>query len=193
MVAGATVEIVGYWPNFPPANVDPTTVMEAPDLLALSPPFYASRAAGLTQLQRRDVAPVIGQEKTLLLSADRNDPARLEPVFPSSATIRVPKPPNWSSTSSARCCSCSTIWAACAAPRCWPISPGNPWNFRASGTLELQEITRVWDALDLSYQLCISYEVSVIPIASARAARDERPVDSVITEYGVINLSEAAS
>ena len=59
--------------------------------------------------------------------------------------------------------------------------------------LSLEEITRVWDALDLSCQLCISYEVSVIPIASGRAARDERPVDSVIMEHGVMNLSEAAS
>lgn len=103
VVAGATVQIVGYWPNFPPANVDPNTVMEAPDLLALSPPLYASRAAGITQLQRRDVVPVVGQEKTLILPAsvgesrlrlsdrigltagallvvDRNDPARLEHV-----------------------------------------------------------------------------------------------------------------
>lgn len=60
-------------------------------------------------------------------------------------------------------------------------------------TLGLEEITRVWDALDLSYQLCISYEVSVIPIFSSRAASDGRPVDSIITEYGIVNLPEAAS
>lgn len=59
--------------------------------------------------------------------------------------------------------------------------------------LSLEEITRVWDALDLSYQLCISYEVSVIPIASGRSAREERPVDSVITEHGVMDMSETAS
>jgi hypothetical protein len=69
VVAGATVEIVGYWPNFPPADVDPSAVMEAPDLLALSPPLYASRAAGASQLRRRDLAPVLGQEKTLILPA----------------------------------------------------------------------------------------------------------------------------
>lgn len=69
VVPGATVEIVGYWPNFPPANVDPNTVMEAPNLLALSPALYAPRADGITQLQRRDVVPVVGQEKTLLQSA----------------------------------------------------------------------------------------------------------------------------
>lgn len=51
--------------------------------------------------------------------------------------------------------------------------------------LTLEEITRVWDALDLSYQLCVSYEVSVVPIASGRATRDQPPVDSVIDEVGV--------
>ena len=69
VVAGATVEIAGYWPTFPSASVDPSTVMEPPNLLALSPPLYASRAVGITQLQRRDVAPVVGQEKALLLPA----------------------------------------------------------------------------------------------------------------------------
>jgi hypothetical protein len=103
-VAGATVEIAGYWPGFPPANVSPATVMELPNLLALSPPFYAHRAAGLTQLRRRDVVPVVGQERTLLLPAaagetrlrlsnrtglapgillviDRDDPARRERIL----------------------------------------------------------------------------------------------------------------
>ena len=51
--------------------------------------------------------------------------------------------------------------------------------------LTLEEITRVWDALDLSYQLCVSYEVSVVPIASGRATRDQPLVDSVIDEVGV--------
>lgn len=59
--------------------------------------------------------------------------------------------------------------------------------------LSLEEITRVWDALNLSYQLCISYEVSVVPIGSGQAAREEPPVDSVITEQGLMALSEAAS
>ncbi len=56
--------------------------------------------------------------------------------------------------------------------------------------LSLEEITRVWDALDLSYQLCISYEVSVVPIASGRAAREVRSVDSVIAEQGVMSPPE---
>jgi len=69
VVTGATVEVVGHWRVFPPANVDPTTVIEPPNLLALSPPLYASRAAGATQLQQRDAVPVVGQDKTLLLPA----------------------------------------------------------------------------------------------------------------------------
>lgn len=56
--------------------------------------------------------------------------------------------------------------------------------------LTLEETTRVWDALELSYQLCISYEVSVIPIASDQAARNQRLVDSVMAEYGVTSLPE---
>lgn len=52
--------------------------------------------------------------------------------------------------------------------------------------LGLEEITRVWDALERSYQLCVSYEVTVVLVASD--SEDERihPVDSVVTEYGVI-------
>jgi hypothetical protein len=56
--------------------------------------------------------------------------------------------------------------------------------------LTLEEITRVWDALELSYQLCVSYEVSVIPIASGRASRDQPAVDSVIDEMGVAAVVE---
>ena len=56
--------------------------------------------------------------------------------------------------------------------------------------LTLEEITRVWDALDLSYQLCVSYEVSVVPIASGRATRDQPAVDSVINEMGVAEVVE---
>jgi hypothetical protein len=68
-VAGASVELTGYWPSFPPANVDPTAVMEPPNLLALSPPFYAPRNAGSTRVQRRDWVPVAGHEAVLLLPA----------------------------------------------------------------------------------------------------------------------------
>lgn len=52
--------------------------------------------------------------------------------------------------------------------------------------LGLEEITRVWDALEASYQLSVSYEVSVIEIHSAREPENIVPVDVVVPEYGVI-------
>lgn len=51
--------------------------------------------------------------------------------------------------------------------------------------LSLEEITRVWDALDLSYRLCVSYEVSVVPIDSALAIESVSPVQVVLPEYGI--------
>lgn len=59
--------------------------------------------------------------------------------------------------------------------------------------LSLEEITRVWDALELPYQLCVSYEVSVVPIHSGRALEQARPVDAVHPEYGLATLQEAAT
>jgi hypothetical protein len=53
-------------------------------------------------------------------------------------------------------------------------------------TLGLEEITRVWDALEQSYQLCISYEVSVTLIASYEEARSVAPVAIVQTDHGVV-------
>jgi hypothetical protein len=52
--------------------------------------------------------------------------------------------------------------------------------------LDLEEITRVWDALESSYQLCISYEISMVMIASEQEAERITPVSSVEPEYGVI-------
>lgn len=58
--------------------------------------------------------------------------------------------------------------------------------------LSLEEITRVWDALEASYRLCVSYEVSIVPIASARAIEDTEPVEVVHTEYGIATPLEGA-
>ena len=52
--------------------------------------------------------------------------------------------------------------------------------------LNLEEITRVWDAMDNSYQLCLSYEVSLVMIASNKEAQRITPVSTVEPEYGVI-------
>ncbi len=52
--------------------------------------------------------------------------------------------------------------------------------------LALEEITRVWDALDRSYQLSVSYEVSVVEIQSARLPRRVEPVRELASETGLI-------
>jgi hypothetical protein len=50
----------------------------------------------------------------------------------------------------------------------------------------LEEITRVWDALESSYQLCVSYEVSLVLVASDKEAERIAPVTVVEPEHGVI-------
>jgi len=52
--------------------------------------------------------------------------------------------------------------------------------------MNLEEITRVWEALAESYQLSVSYEVSVVNIASAMEPESVSPVQVVLPEYGVI-------
>lgn len=58
-------------------------------------------------------------------------------------------------------------------------------------TMTLDEITRVWDALEGSYQLSISYEVSVVNIDSATQPVAADSVQVVLPRYGVIVGSEA--
>ena len=41
---------------------------------------------------------------------------------------------------------------------------------------DCDDVTRVWDALDRSYQLCLSYEVSVVPIDARRDILSGPPV-----------------
>lgn len=57
--------------------------------------------------------------------------------------------------------------------------------------LGLEELTRVYDALDRSYQLSVSYEVSVVYIESEREAQDISPVEVVLPEYGLIAATES--
>jgi len=52
--------------------------------------------------------------------------------------------------------------------------------------LTLEEITRVWDALESSYQLCVSYEVSMVMLASDREVDRIAPVQRVEPGYGLI-------
>ncbi|MGR9072430.1 MAG: DUF4255 domain-containing protein [Gammaproteobacteria bacterium] len=53
-------------------------------------------------------------------------------------------------------------------------------------SLDLEEITRIWDSLESSYQLSVSYEVSVVPIDTGRQPMAVAPVKTVGNEYGKI-------
>jgi hypothetical protein len=52
--------------------------------------------------------------------------------------------------------------------------------------LDLDQMSRMWEALDHSFQLCISYEVSVVPIDSALQPDTAAPVDVVLPTYAVV-------
>jgi uncharacterized protein DUF4255 len=51
--------------------------------------------------------------------------------------------------------------------------------------LEIDQLARVWDALDASFQLCISYEASVVPIDSALQPAVVPPVDASMPKSGL--------
>ena len=69
---GATVQVTGIWRTLPPANM--SVPPEPPNLVALQPPLYAERAAVVGRLQRRNLQPVVGDDKLLLddVLADAN-------------------------------------------------------------------------------------------------------------------------
>jgi hypothetical protein len=58
-------------------------------------------------------------------------------------------------------------------------------------SLSLEEITRVWDALEGSYQLSVSYEVGVVYIDSDLERERVSPVTVALPEYGVTVSSDA--
>ena len=53
-------------------------------------------------------------------------------------------------------------------------------------SLSLEDTTRVYEALARSFQACVSYEVSVVDVASALEPIDVRPVLVAAPEYGLI-------
>ena len=55
-------------------------------------------------------------------------------------------------------------------------------------TLSLEEITRVWEGLEGSYQLSVSYEVSVVEIDAALETQTVSPVLVALPEIGVTHL-----
>jgi hypothetical protein len=58
--------------------------------------------------------------------------------------------------------------------------------------LSLEEITQVWEALQRPYQLCVSYQVSVVPISSAVEPQSLAPVEQVTSDFAVIVPAEDA-
>jgi uncharacterized protein DUF4255 len=55
-------------------------------------------------------------------------------------------------------------------------------------TLSLDEITRVWEGLNGSYQLSVSYEVSLVDIDAALEPESFTPVLVALPEYGLASL-----
>ncbi len=57
-------------------------------------------------------------------------------------------------------------------------------------SLDLDQMSRMWEALEHSFQLCISYEVSVVPIDSARQPATPPAVDVAMPTYALITSAE---
>lgn len=55
-------------------------------------------------------------------------------------------------------------------------------------TMSLDEITRVWDALEGSYQLSVSYEVSIVNIDAALEPQSIAPVVVALPGFGLAEL-----
>jgi hypothetical protein len=52
--------------------------------------------------------------------------------------------------------------------------------------LDLDQTSRMWEALEHAFQLCVSYEVSIVPIDSARQPATPGPVDVVLPQYAIV-------
>lgn len=57
-------------------------------------------------------------------------------------------------------------------------------------TLDLNAMSRMWEALAHAFQLCVSYEVSVVPIDSSLQPQSLPAVDAALPTYGIITSSE---
>ncbi len=66
--AGAAVTLAGIWRELVPAAIEPPAA--SPDLVSLQPPLYADRSAATGQLRRREMTPVMGEDKDLLVGVD---------------------------------------------------------------------------------------------------------------------------
>lgn len=63
-VAGATVSVTGVWPTLPPANA--FVLPDPPNLVSLLPPTFFAHEAPAGVLRRRELTPVVGEDKSLL-------------------------------------------------------------------------------------------------------------------------------
>lgn len=66
-----TVSIAGVWNTFPGPEVDAQSAMEQPNLVCLTPGFYAEYAQGTSTLRRCEMVLDVGAEKTLVTPAPR--------------------------------------------------------------------------------------------------------------------------
>jgi hypothetical protein len=60
-------------------------------------------------------------------------------------------------------------------------------------SLSLEEITRVWEGLNGSYQLSVSYEVSLVDIDAALEPQNVTPVVVALPEFGLADLVSGGS
>lgn len=56
--------------------------------------------------------------------------------------------------------------------------------------MEVDDLARIWDAMDRSYQLSVSYEVSMVLVRSALDPDAVTPVEVAFPEWGVITAAE---
>lgn len=70
---GANVTISGIWHRFPAADVDPLAVIQNPRIVSLVQGLYRGREVGVDQAQRRQLLPLAGNEKVLLLPAQAGE------------------------------------------------------------------------------------------------------------------------
>jgi hypothetical protein len=65
------VAVTGLWWTFPPADADVIAARKPADLVSLHPGLHGDRQLGFDTVTRRDLAHVLGQDKTLVLPAAR--------------------------------------------------------------------------------------------------------------------------
>lgn len=63
-ISGATVAITGVWRTFPPVNV--IVPADPPNIVSLLPSLYFARTAATGRLRRREMTPVVGEDKRLI-------------------------------------------------------------------------------------------------------------------------------